>query len=41
LIGTQAERLIARYAWHPIAGNTVNDVQTLPADPAMALALLT
>ena len=38
LIGIKAQRVIARCASHPMA---VNDVQTLPADHAMALALLT
>ena len=39
-IDPKAEMVIARYASHPIAANIANDVHTLPAYHAMALALL-
>ena len=39
-IDPQAEMVIARYASHPVAANIANDVHTLPAYHAMALALL-
>ncbi len=39
-IDPKAEMVIARYASHPVAANIANDVHTLPAYHAMALALL-
>lgn len=39
-IDPKAEMVIARYASHPVAANIANDVHTLPAYNAMALALL-
>jgi CubicO group peptidase (beta-lactamase class C family) len=39
-IDPKAEMVIARYASHPVAANVANDVHTLPAYHAMALALL-
>ena len=39
-IDPHAEMVIARYASHPVAANIANDVHTLPAYHAMALALL-
>jgi CubicO group peptidase (beta-lactamase class C family) len=39
-IDPKAEMVITRYASHPIAANIANDVHTLPAYHAMALALL-
>ena len=39
-IDPKAEMVIARYASHPVAANIVNDMHTLPAYHAMALALL-
>ena len=39
-VDPKAEMVIARYASHPVAANVANDVHTLPAYHAMALALL-
>lgn len=39
-IDPKAGMVIARYASHPVAANIANDVHTLPAYHAMALALL-
>jgi hypothetical protein len=39
-IDPRAEMVIVRNASHPVSANIANDVPTLPAHHAMALALL-